>query len=64
MKAAFRHPRASLGRDERGNTAVLFALALIPMMGFVGAAVDYSRATNFRAKMNQAADAAALVVAK
>jgi Putative Flp pilus-assembly TadE/G-like len=30
--------------DQRGNVAILFGLALIPVVGMVGAAVDYSRA--------------------
>jgi Flp pilus assembly protein TadG len=34
--------------DERGGAAPIFALALVPMIGLVGAAVDYSRSTRPR----------------
>lgn len=54
----------ALRRDRRGNVALMFGLALIPIIGFVGAAVDYSRAADFKTKLNRAADAAALVAAK
>ena len=33
-----------LKKDESGNVAVIFALALLPLTGFVGASVDYSHA--------------------
>jgi Flp pilus assembly protein TadG len=59
--------RASLRafrRTERGNVAVTFTLALIPIMGFVGAAVDYSRANSAKASMQSAADATALMLSK
>lgn len=55
---------AAYGRDERGNVAVMFALALVPMLGFVGAAVDYSRANSARSSMQVAIDSAALMVSK
>lgn len=45
-------------RDQRGNIAVIFALALIPLMTAVGCAVDYSRAAQIRSKLQAAADAA------
>ena len=50
--------------DQRGNFAILFGLALIPVAGMVGAAVDYSRANAVRAALQAAADAAALAVAR
>jgi Flp pilus assembly protein TadG len=50
--------------DERGNFAILFGLALLPVVGMVGAAVDYSRANSVRAALQAAADAAALTVAR
>jgi Flp pilus assembly protein TadG len=45
---------------ENGNMAVAFALSLLPLMGAVGAAVDYSRATNVHAFLQSQADMAAL----
>lgn len=55
---------AQLVRDERGNVAVMFALALVPMLGFVGAAVDYSRANAARSSIQVAIDSAALMVSR
>lgn len=47
-----------------GNVAVIFALATLPVIGFVGAAVDYSRANSVKAAMNAALDSTALMLAK
>ena len=51
-------------KDRRGGVAPLLALAAIPLMGSVGAAVDYSRANSARAAMQAAADGAALMIAR
>jgi Flp pilus assembly protein TadG len=50
--------------DKRGNVILTFALALVPIMGFVGAAVDYSRANSDKAAMQAAVDATALMMSK
>ncbi|MGE3145100.1 MAG: pilus assembly protein TadG-related protein [Pseudorhodoplanes sp.] len=47
-----------------GNVTVTFALATLPMVAFVGAAVDYSRSNSARAAMQAALDAAALSLSK
>ena len=47
-------------RDRRGNISVIFALACLPLITTVGCAVDYSRATQIRAKLQAAADAASV----
>jgi Flp pilus assembly protein TadG len=47
-----------------GNIAIIFAVVLVPMIGFIGAAVDYSRANSARTAMQTALDSAALMVAK
>ena len=47
-------------RDQRGNIAVIFAIACIPLISAVGCAVDYSVATRMKAKLQSAADAAAV----
>ncbi len=47
-------------KDESGAIAVIFAFALIPVLGFAGAAVDYVRATQSRGKVQAAVDGAAL----
>lgn len=51
-------------RDEAGNAIMLLALALVPATGLIGAAVDYSRASEVRGKIHRSADAAALAAAK
>ena len=45
---------------EQGNVAIVFALSLLPMTAFAGAALDYSRAGAARNKLQTATDAAAL----
>jgi len=47
-----------------GNVAILFAFFCIPMFGFVGAAVDYSRANWVRTSMQTALDSTALMISK
>src|SRR6478736_4476324 len=51
-------------RDSRGNIAPIFAIALLPILGFVGAAVDYTRANAARSSMQAAMDSAVLMVSK
>ena len=46
--------------NSRGNVAVITALAAVPMIGALGCAIDYSNAAMIRAKLQAAADAAAL----
>src|SRR5580704_7127214 len=45
---------------KSGNVALIFAFTMIPMIGLVGAGVDYSRAARIKTIMQAAADAAAL----
>jgi Flp pilus assembly protein TadG len=59
MQSAFRLV-IRFGRESRGNIAVIFALALLPIMSAVGCTVDYSRATQLRSKLQSAADAASV----
>ena len=47
-------------RDRRGNIAVIFAIACVPLISAVGCAIDYSEATRIKAKLQSAADAAAV----
>jgi Flp pilus assembly protein TadG len=55
---------ARFAAAEQGNIAVIFAIALLPVLGFVGAAVDYSRAAQARSAMQAALDSTALMVSK
>jgi Flp pilus assembly protein TadG len=50
--------------DKEANVAVIFALALLPIVGLVGAAVDYSHANSIRTSMQAAVDATALMLVK
>ena len=50
--------------NNRGSVAPLFALAIVPILGTIGAAVDYSRAGAARSSMQAAVDATALAMAK
>jgi Flp pilus assembly protein TadG len=47
-------------RDKKANIAVIFAIALIPILTALGCAVDYSLATRLKAKLQSAADAASV----
>jgi Putative Flp pilus-assembly TadE/G-like len=61
--SAYRKARQRIeafGASTRANVAVTFCLAAIPVMGAVGAAIDYSSANNARAALNGYADMAAL----
>src|SRR5262249_20760691 len=49
---------------KEGNTAVTFAFAMIPLLGLIGAAVDYGRATQLKTSMQAAADTTALMIAQ
>ena len=63
-KAAFEARLTALLRrfrsNSNGNIAVTFALALLPILSAIGAVTDYSLASRMKAKMQSAADAAAV----
>jgi Flp pilus assembly protein TadG len=50
--------------ERRGNITILFTLLLVPMIGLVGAAVDYSRANAIKAALQATLDATSLMLAK
>jgi len=52
----------SFSWNKKGNVAILFGLALIPIALFVGAAFDYGRGLAVRNRMADAADASALAI--
>lgn len=52
------------GGATDGNIAILFAITLVPIISFVGAGIDYSRANRARSSMQAALDSAALMVSK
>ena len=55
--------RRFVGANE-GNIAILFGIAVIPIITFVGAAVDYTCAVSARSSMQAALDSTALMLAK
>ena len=62
-----RHIREAAKRfigAKAGNVAVTFAIAGIPVISFVGAAIDYSRANMARSSMQAALDSTALMLSK
>src|SRR5262245_25228422 len=64
---ALTHVRGQFGAfraDRGGNTTLIFALAIIPIFGAVGAAVDYSRGNSARTAMQAALDATTLMIAR
>jgi Flp pilus assembly protein TadG len=50
--------------ESRGNVVVTFAFASLPVVGFVGAAVDYTNANQARTAMQMALDSTALMLSK
>ena len=61
------HVRAAANRfagANQGNIAVIFAIALVPLISFIGAAIDYSRANAARSSMQAALDSTALMLSK
>ena len=46
------------------NVTITFAFATIPMIGFIGAAVDYSHGNAVKAQLQAAADSTALMLSK
>ena len=47
-------------RDERGNVAIIFALALLPILAFLGSAIDYTMAIRAKTKLASSLDSALL----
>lgn len=48
-------------RDERGNVALIWAICALVVLGFIGVALDFSRAHAVKQSLQNAADSAALV---
>jgi Flp pilus assembly protein TadG len=55
---------ARFWKSRDGSVIPIFALAIIPVIGFVGAAVDFSRAGSARTEMQAALDSTALMLSK
>jgi Flp pilus assembly protein TadG len=51
-------------RAQAGNVAITFAMATLPVIGGVGAAVDYSHANSVKVALQAALDSTALMLSK
>jgi Flp pilus assembly protein TadG len=60
LTTAFLRSASTLRSARSGSAAVTFGVALIPLAAGVGAAVDYSRAIEVKAKLQSALDVAVL----
>lgn len=59
-----RRSLAAFSKARTGNVAITFALATLPIIGGIGAAVDYSRANSVKTSMQTALDATALMLSR
>lgn len=50
--------------DPKGNVAIMFAIAVVPVIGAMGAAIDYSMASAQRTAMQASLDATAIALVK
>ena len=67
MSAAWKKLRracVAFRRESAGNVALTFAIAAIPVIGGVGAAIDFSRANAVKVSMQSALDSTALMLSK
>ncbi|MDO9413071.1 MAG: pilus assembly protein [Pseudolabrys sp.] len=60
----FAHHFAAFKGANRGNVAITFAIATLPLVGTVGMAVDYSHANAVKTAMQAALDSTALMLSK
>ncbi|ARQ01465.1 TadE/TadG family type IV pilus assembly protein [Pseudorhodoplanes sinuspersici] len=60
----FSRKLTELKQCQRGNVAMIFGLAIIPIVGLVGVAIDYSRYNSAKTSLQGALDAAALMLSR
>jgi len=60
LVARLRSRLTAFAAAERGNVAIIFGFCVIPLIGLMGAGVDYSRAARIQTVLQAAADASAL----
>jgi Flp pilus assembly protein TadG len=53
-----------LWKDQRGNTAIIFGLAAIPLVALGGGVVDFAHRAQVRGELQSAADTAAIAAAR
>lgn len=54
----------AFARNNRANVALTFGILAVPFVGFVGAAIDYSRANMVKANLQTVLDSTALMLSK
>lgn len=59
-----RRDLSSFARREDGAAAIVFGVVSLPLLFSIGAAVDYSKYTQAKTKLDEAADAGALAAAR
>jgi Flp pilus assembly protein TadG len=64
VSASIRSATRRFAGAKDGNVAVIFAIALLPVMAIVGAAIDYTRAASARSSMQAALDSTALMISR
>src|SRR5690606_32981454 len=64
VRSSLMNALRGFARAHTGNVAVIFALASLPLIGLVGAAVDFSHANSVKAATQAALDSTALMLSK
>jgi Flp pilus assembly protein TadG len=64
IRQALQKSRSEFTRNSKGSVVSTFALSMVPIVGLVGAAVDYSAANNARTSLQISLDAALIAGAK
>src|SRR5215813_2858958 len=62
--AKLRNTASSLLRRTEGTVMPMFTITLVPMLGLVGAAVEYSRANSIRTGLQATIDSAVLAAGR
>lgn len=60
LATQFLRMRRRITRDDKGHVAVIFGLTLVPVIGLVGASVDYGRVLQVRTRMQDQIDTSVL----
>lgn len=64
VSARLLRPMSAFKSDLRGNTAILFGLSAVPLLLLVASGIDYSRAIEQKAELQEATDSTALAMTR
>ena len=64
MKRTFNHTAASFKKDTNGNVAMMFAVSLVVLVGFLSVAIDLSNGFFAKQRLQNTTDAVALLAAQ